>query len=165
MPGRGIYRLINCNNYNITARKFLDILLIISYTIQEMKTELLKEIEQLKETTAELEKRVAALPDENTKWVPKVGEPYCYITDAGDIGHTVSHDWNGDRARIDVKLYPTEQAAIDVREQQDFIYGALSNQAKIGDLCHRFYIDIESKWVESNGGVNVVRKRLVSGLR
>lgn len=130
-----------------------------------MKQELQEKIIELETTLNELRSQVAAMPDEGAKWVPNEGQELYVIAGNGHV-YVCKELNNNSYAKECIALgncYPTELAAIDAREWQDFIRGALSNQAKPTDLSNRFYIDLKHEWVESHGGFDVVRDRLARG--
>jgi hypothetical protein len=154
-----------------------------------MKTELQQKITELETKFKELRSQVAAMPDEGKKWVPKVGDYIFYIAGDGGVagvGCNTSQYIQDMIARGN--CYPTEQAAIDAREQQDFIRswlnaGDVPNDKpgyEVGfgvnglsiDHCSgawygtpRFSTELKAReWVESHGGPDVVRDRLARGL-
>jgi len=156
-----------------------------------MKTELQQKITEIETKLNEMRAQLAAMPDEPVtpvKWVPKVGKNYFYIDDGWAINTT--HNAHGNRydaARIARgNCYPTVSAAIDARDQQDFIRewlnaGDVPNEStgaviafENNKLEIRFPIrsygvpkfsSIKKgrEWVDSHGGPDVVRERLARG--
>ena len=152
-----------------------------------MKQELQKELIEIKQRFESIEKRIESMPDEKWRWVPKVGERYWYLDSCGEPSSEVCDNDEVDKARIARgNCYPTEQAAIEAREQQYFWRDWLSAgdvpSDKSGYIirfdCKK--IDIvwtaceypmpkftstqkAREWVDSHGGPDVVRERLARG--
>jgi hypothetical protein len=152
-----------------------------------MKTELQQKITELETKLNEMRSQFAAMPDEVKKCVPKIGNMYWFVRGTGSIDYAKNCADDYDRARIARgNCYPTEQAAIDAREQQDFIREWLNagdvpndqagfivtfynGQRYVGFVDDAYFgpkfstADKARKAVESHGGPDVVRERLAKG--
>lgn len=152
-----------------------------------MKQELQKELSELKQKVESIEKRIESMPDEKGKWVPKFDDQYYFIDSGGCIEAFTNTEHEKDIGHIARgNCYPTEQAAIEAKEQQDFWRDWLSAgdvpSDKSGYIirfdCKK--IDIvwtaceypmpkftstqkAREWVDSHGGPDVVRERLAMG--
>ncbi len=152
-----------------------------------MKQELQKELIEIKQRFESIEKRIESMPDEKWRWVPKVGERYWYLDSCGEPSSEVCDNDEVDKARIARgNCYPTEQAAIEAREQQDFIR-EWQNAGDVAKDARGYVIAFDEKhpvisewsfnyglpkftstqkareWVDSHGGPDVVRERLAMG--
>jgi hypothetical protein len=151
-----------------------------------MKQELKKELSELKQKVESIEKRIESMPDEKGKWVPRMGELFYLINGEGKVDKVANDGTYARNCIARGNCYPTEHAAIEAREQQDFIREWL-NAGDAPNDKHGYILMFEGqepkfvytellyfgpkfssvsvglKALDSHGGPDVVRERFAMG--